>query len=198
MSWSIILPTFMFIFIAALPGRTTFVMLLLATRSRALPVFAGSVLAFLIQAMFSVFLGSLLGKFPQRWVNLGSGILFLFFTYRMWRERNTIEAVDLQGTSKLEKTFSVTARVAFLSVFAAEWGDVSQLAIASVAAHYTDHTMVWVSASLALALTAVVAITVGVHAHKVIHPKLIHMISIFVFGLVGIYYLVSSIPPLSN
>ena len=144
MNWTTIFPTFSFIFLASLPGRTTFIMLLLATRSRLLPVFTGSVFAFLIQSLISVSLGSLLGTLPHSWVNLGSGLLFLIFSFRMWLERNTVEIGDPQTKAKAARTFYSAARNAFLSVFAAEWGDVSQLAIASVAAHYSDPFMVWV------------------------------------------------------
>lgn len=193
MSWSTIFPTFSFIFLAALPGRTTFVMLLLATRSRALPVFAGSSVAFLIQSLISVFLGSLLGALPHHWVNLGSGLLFLIFSFRMWQERNAVSEDDSKLANKIEKTFWGASRNAFVAVFAAEWGDVSQLAIASVAAHYSDHVMVWVSASAALILITALAVGIGSHAHKVIHPKLIHSISTFVFGGVGFYFLIEAI-----
>lgn len=192
MNWSTVFPIFSFILLAALPGRTTFVILLLAARSRAFPVFIGSVLAFLIQSLISVLLGSLLGTLPQYWVKLGSGLLFLFFSFRMWREGDVIGTKDPHVTTSDTTNFSGILRNAFFSVFAAEWGDVSQLAIASVAAQYTDHLTVWGCAAFALTLTATLAVGIGSHAHKVVHPKLIHYISIFVFGGVGFYFLIEA------
>ena len=177
------------LFLAALPGRTTFLILLLAAKSRPIFVFIGSVFAFLIQASISVLFGGLLGKLPAQWVSLGSGILFVFFSFKMWRERN--EALEDDGYALMSHSGSswIGIKDSFLSVFIAEWGDVSQLAIASFAAQNPQPLTVWFGASVALSLTAALAVVVGSHSSKVFQPKQIHVFSMLVFAGVGACFL---------
>jgi putative Ca2+/H+ antiporter (TMEM165/GDT1 family) len=190
MNLSLFAQAFPFIFIAALPGRTTFVMLVMAARGRPWGIFWGAALAFAAQSLISVMLGTVLSLLPQGWVQLGAGLLFLGFAFLFWKEsRRTLRLeVDPAGG----KTFWTVARSAFLLVFAAEWGDVSQVAIASfTSSHSSQAVVVFVSAVLALWVIAGMAVTAGFHLKKALRPAQIQKAASLVFTAIGIYLIVS-------
>ena len=127
MNWTIFYLALPFVFIAALPGRTTFVMALLATRGQPLAVFIGSALAFLCQGLISVGLGRVFAFFPQFWIQLGAGLLFVDFSYSFWRESRKKDAEVSDVSSDAGTSFLKTFRSCFFVVFAAEWGTFHKL-----------------------------------------------------------------------
>ena len=194
MTWLHFASTTLLIFLAALPGRTTFLIMLLASKNRALATFSGSSLAFLAQSLISVLLGGWLSQFPQRYINFGCGLLFLYFAVATWREKTQTE--DPAATPDSRRRNEI--QQAFTLIFAAEWGDVSQLAIASIAAQQTGadsisvKLTVWLGAALALVMTSALATVVGSHSHRILHPRLISKTSALVFAGVGAYLLYQS------
>ena len=173
---------FTFIFLAALPGRTTFLMLLMAARGRALPVFLGALLAFGIQGAISVGLGSVFSFLPPRVLQLGVGVLLLYFAKSFWWESR--RATDL-GEVKLNSTNPIWS--AFLLIFAAEWGDVSQVAIASFSSRYQDRWMVFLGAVFALWLIAGIAVIAGKYLGRAISPTNIQRVAAIGFFVAGVY-----------
>ena len=76
------------IFIAEVPDKTAVATMVLATRHRALPVFAGTALALVVQSLIAVAAGGLLALLPPRPVHVGAGILFMVSAVLMWRSRD--------------------------------------------------------------------------------------------------------------
>src|SRR5438270_7443 len=113
---SIFLQAFVFIFLAALPGKTTFIMIVMAARNKHWPIFIGSLLAFLAQAFISVELGHLLAFIPAFLLPWGLALLLFFFAVRFWQES---KEKDYLENSSLTKHMS--AGTAFLLIFSAEW-----------------------------------------------------------------------------
>src|SRR5258708_32199753 len=66
-----------FVFLGELPDKTALATVVLATRHRPLPVFAGVALAFVIQSLVAVFAGSLIAFLPHQLVRTGAGLLFI-------------------------------------------------------------------------------------------------------------------------
>ena len=91
MNWQLFSSIYILIFLAELPDKTAFATLLLATKNSAMAVFFGVSLAFLIQTLVAVAFGSVIAFFPEKWVHLASGILFLVFAFMAWRDRNETE-----------------------------------------------------------------------------------------------------------
>ena len=127
--------TFTLIFIAELPDKTAFATLMLATRNHPTAVFLGVAAAFVIQCLVAVTFGSVLSLLPQVGVRIGSGILFLVFAIVMWRKKDSDETPEKQGKSK-KKTFLSATWGAFLVIFIAEWGDLTQISTAALAAQF--------------------------------------------------------------
>ena len=84
-------------------------------------------------------------------------------------------------------------------IFIAEWGDLTQIATASLAAKYShDKVTIFISALWALwalwAFTAV-AVRIGKNAEKWINPKKVQRISAGLFLIIGIYFLFDAYAP---
>ena len=86
------------IFVAELPDKTAVAALVLATRHRALPVFAGTALALIVQSLIAVAAGGLLALLPPRPVHIGAGLLFLVSAVSMWRSKDeATESTEGEG-----------------------------------------------------------------------------------------------------
>ncbi|HEY0493889.1 MAG TPA: TMEM165/GDT1 family protein, partial [Candidatus Dormibacteraeota bacterium] len=153
---------FLVVFLVELPDKTALATVLLATRNRPLPVFAGVALAFVIQTVVAVFAGSLIALLPHQLVRIGAGLLFIAMAVVVaWRTRRAQVAADagqLPGPSRGRQRPFITA---FSMIMLAEWGDLSQLATVAFQARYNQAVLVFVSATLALWAVTALAVLIG-------------------------------------
>lgn len=167
MIFSIVWTAFVLVAAVELPDKTMFATLVLASRFRALPVLTGVSAAFAVQTAIAVAAGSLLSLLPREWVALGVALLFAGGAVLLWRsadEEPGIPEGDAAVTGSPNQRELPAWRIAFASfgiTFLAEWGDLSQLATAGLAARYDDPLSVFVGAFAALLLIASLAVFVG-------------------------------------
>src|ERR1700733_2260561 len=161
------LSTFALIFVAELPDKTAIAALVLATRNNPWAVFIGSALAFLIQSMVAVLFGSLFGLLPPHIIHIASGLLFLVFAVMMGMRRQE----EKEPTPKV-LPFGKIVWTSFMVIFIAEWGDLTQLASATLVAKTHQMFTVFAASTLALWTTTAIAILLGHHAKKLINPRL--------------------------
>ena len=173
-----LLTSFVFIFLAAAPGRTTFVLMMLASQGKLKNIFAGAAAAFVIQSFISVLLGEILVLLPRLVVHLSAGILFIFFGYSFWIQSQRSLNIEIMPRE-------ISAKAVFLIVFMAEFGDVSQLAIATTAANSSSKLSVFMLAVLALWIITGIALMLGHNLKRLIKPSLIQKIAGLVFFVVG-------------
>jgi putative Ca2+/H+ antiporter (TMEM165/GDT1 family) len=178
------------IFIAELPDKTAVAALVLATRHRPLPVFLGTALALVVQSLVAVAAGGLLSLLPARPVHVAAGLLFLVSAVFMWRRDEEEEAEKDANDSGEPEHFSRALWKSFLVVFIAEWGDLTQLGTAALAARYRAPVTVFFAASCALCVVAALAVFVGNRLSAVIHPRHTQRAAAVVFVLLGIGLLV--------
>lgn len=153
---------FTIIFLLELPDKTALATLLLATRHRPLPIFLGSAAAFVIQSAVAVAAGSLLSLLPREPIRIGAGILFLVMAAVIVRQNLKKEEVDeAREIEREEQKHRRPFATAFLLVFVAEWGDLTQLATAALQARYRDPLTVFVAATAALWVVAAIAVVLG-------------------------------------
>jgi len=190
MNFSLALSIFGFIFIAELPDKTALASLVLATRYKPLAVFAGAAVAFVIQSLIAVLVGGLFSLLPESIVHRVAGVLFLVFAFFMWRRKDEDAEEKVEGTAPKEENFFRGAWSAFIVVFLAEWGDLTQLATATLQAKYRDPVSVFVGATLALWAVAAIAIVIGNRAGNLLNPKLIKGIAATIFALLGLALLI--------
>jgi putative Ca2+/H+ antiporter (TMEM165/GDT1 family) len=183
--WRIFATVFGVIFVAELPDKTALAALVLATRYRPWPVYLGTALALTVQSLIAIVAGKLLSLLPTRPVHIGAGVLFIVSAVFMWR-RNDEDEDEQGGTTSSEPTFGRALASTFGVVFIAEWGDLTQLGTAALAARYSKPLTVFLGATLALWAVAGIAVFVGNRAGKLMDPALTKKIAAIVFVLLGI------------
>ncbi|WP_086828415.1 TMEM165/GDT1 family protein [Streptomyces sp. NRRL B-24572] len=126
-----ILTAFGLIFLAELPDKTMFASLAMGTRMRPLYVWIGTSTAFLAHVAIAVGAGSLLGLLPGWSVKLVSALMFGFGAFMLLRGGGDDEADEGgRAVSGFWPVFST----AFMAVFISEWGDLTQITTANLAA----------------------------------------------------------------
>ena len=82
-------------------------------------------------------------------MHIGAGILFLVSAVIMWRRKEGAEGSTEAGDGR-EPSFLRAFASTFGVVFVAEWGDLTQLGTAALAARYKSPLLVFSAATLAL------------------------------------------------
>ena len=183
------LSIFGFIFIAELPDKTALASLVLATRYKPMVVFIGAALAFVIQSLIAILVGGVFALLPESIVHRAAGVLFLVFAFFMWRRSDEDEEKAEEDKAK-NASFLGGVWAAFIVVFLAEWGDLTQLATATLQAQYRDPVTVFVGATLALWAVAGIAIIIGNRAGKIFNPELTKRIAAVIFAGLGLALLI--------
>jgi putative Ca2+/H+ antiporter (TMEM165/GDT1 family) len=157
----IALTVFAVIFLAELPDKTALASLILGTRYRPSLVLLGMMAAFAVHVVIAIVAGSLLHLLPHRALEAVIGALFLAGAVLLLRGRE--EHAD-DGEEALDRAGMSTPRVLFTSfavIFVAEFGDLTQIVTANLAAKYHDPVTVGLSAVLALWAVGAIAIYGG-------------------------------------
>ncbi|WP_346621121.1 TMEM165/GDT1 family protein [Blastococcus sp. HT6-4] len=162
MVWSVVLAAFVLVLPVELPDKTLFASLVLATRFPPLPVFVGVGTAFGLQVAIAVTAGSLLSLLPEALVTGVVALLFLVGAVILWRSATSGAEDGGEAADGREQTsFLRAAAISFGVLFAAEWGDLSQLATAGLAARYEEPLSVFVGAWAALLVVSGLAVFLG-------------------------------------
>jgi putative Ca2+/H+ antiporter (TMEM165/GDT1 family) len=167
MDLAVIAISFATIFVVELPDKTFIAALVLSTRYKPIAVWVGVGLAFLVQTLVAVTAGTLVTFLPDDLIKAVAIAIFLIGAVVLFRtapgadagekvqeEEYAAKAVDARTGLK-----AVTA--SFLVLFAAEWGDLSQLLTISLVAQYHDHVSVFIGAWLALLTVSGLAVIAG-------------------------------------
>ncbi|MFH8514724.1 TMEM165/GDT1 family protein [Streptomyces gelaticus] len=128
-----ILTAFGLIFLAELPDKTMFASLAMGTRMRPLYVWFGTSSAFIVHVAIAVGAGSLIGLLPDWIVKLVSASLFAFGAFMLLRSGGGDDG-DEDGAAKTVTGFWPVYSTAFMAVFISEWGDLTQITTANLAA----------------------------------------------------------------
>ncbi|GAB2869164.1 TMEM165/GDT1 family protein [Nocardioides pacificus] len=156
--------TFAAIFVVELPDKTFLATLVLSTKFRPLYVWIGVGLAFTVQVGIAVALGKAAALLPEDLVQGAAALLFLAGAVLLLREARSHDAAD-DGSEFAEKAPAAQGWKAigasFLVLFAAEWGDLSQLLTLSLVAKYDDPVSVFVGSLGALLTVSGLAVLVG-------------------------------------
>lgn len=198
---------FILIFPAELPDKTFIATLVLSTRYRRLAVWIGVALAFAVQSAIAVAAGGLLSLLPQRLV---LGITFLLFAAGAvlmlvsgLRARSAEKAEEGNEAEEFEESAArhagastSTLRItitSFLVLFTAEWGDLSQLLTAGLAARTGEPFSVFLGAWVALILVAGIAVLIGGWLQKRVALWRIRLVSAAVLAALAAWTLVEFI-----
>jgi putative Ca2+/H+ antiporter (TMEM165/GDT1 family) len=134
--FAVVIAVFPIIFLGELPDKTMFASLVLSTRGRPFVVWLGAALAFVVHVVIAVTVGAALFHLVPHRV-LEALVAAMFFAGSALAIREAKKERD-QGPliAREVASHSQTLVTAFLVIFIAEWGDLTQILTANLAAHY--------------------------------------------------------------
>jgi len=192
MDWKLFVSTFTLISLAELPDKTVFAVLLMATKRDPRSTFVGVCMAFFVQSLIAVSLGRAISFFPEKWVHLATGFCFIAFAIALLRKGHEETELENEKIVKSDRrTFWRAVSSSFMVIFVAEWGDLTQLATASLEARFRSPVTIFTAATLALCTVAALAIVVGTQAKKFLHARLLNRLAAAAFAVVGLYFILS-------
>jgi Ca2+/H+ antiporter, TMEM165/GDT1 family len=192
---AIIATVFGLIFIGELPDKTAVASLVLGTRFPWPWVFTGIAGAFATHVVIAVSAGSLLTLLSHRGVEAVVAVLFLAGAVLIWREGlDQEEEEDAEVAAVAEDAgFWKVASIGYAVIFVAEWGDLTQILTANLAATYHNPLSVGIGAVLGLWAVGLLAILGGKTLLKVLPIKWITRIAAVVMIGLGVYSIVNVI-----
>ncbi len=164
--------SFLLIVAAEIGDKSQLVCMVLAARHRALPVMAGSVLAFAVLNTLAVVFGAAIANWiPEAMVYAVVAVLFLIFGVQALRAKAEPDqecATPATGQSIFWATFAL--------IFVAEFGDKTQLAVVGLSSASIP-LAVWIGATCALVVTSALGIWAGCTLLRRVPITLLHRIS---------------------
>ena len=196
MNLAVIGAVFAVIFVGELPDKTMVASLVMSTRGRPLAVWLGAAPAFVVHVVIATTLGTVVFHLlPPRTVDAVVALIFLagagLALHEAIRERR--RNADPEPRPVPPSRPGRTAATSFGVIFAAEWGDLTQLLTANLAVHYHAPLSVATGAILALWAVAAIAVTGGRWLSRVIDPFLIRVVTAVLLGGFGIYSAVAAL-----
>lgn len=194
----IIVTVFALAFVAELPDKSAVAGLVLGTRFPWPWVFTGIAAAFLTHVVIAVSAGQLLHLLPGRTVEGVVAVLFLLGAFLIWREGAHQDDVEAEGEAEAASVsdgagFLKVASLGYGVIFVAEWGDLTQILTANLAAKYGDPLSVGVGVTLGLWSVALLAILGGRTLLKFLPIVWITRVAAVVMVVLGILSAVSAI-----
>lgn len=166
--FTIVALTFAAIFVVELPDKTFLATLVLSTKYRPLYVWIGVGLAFMVQVTVAVLFGQAVSLLPEELVRTVAALMFLLGAVLLVRTARTTSAQEaddlgLDSEAALPAAPSAVRIIAtsFLVLFAAEWGDLSQILTLTLAARYDAPLSVFLGSWGALLTVSALAALVG-------------------------------------
>jgi putative Ca2+/H+ antiporter (TMEM165/GDT1 family) len=188
---------FAVILLVELPDKTLVASLVLSTRYRPRPVLVGVALAFAVQCVIAASAGGVLTLLPRRAVEAVVAGLFAIGAALLIRE--SFEKGDDDVALAEQRETASTRRIiatAFGVLFAAEWGDASQIATAGLVARHggVAHAVATaLGAWVALVVVAVLAVVAGRVVVRRVPLHLVHRVAGLLFAAFAVLAAVAAI-----
>ncbi len=174
------------VFLAELPDKTALAGLVLGTRYRASYVFAGVAAAFALHVVLAVAAGSVLTLLPQQLVHALTGVLFLGGAAVLLMKK---DEEDEEIRKPEDQSFWKVSGAGFMLILVAEFGDLTQIMTANLAARYDDPLSVGLGAVLALWAVAGLGIVGGKALMKRVPLRLITKVAALLMLGLGVWSL---------
>lgn len=183
------------IVLVELPDKTIVATLVLSTRYRRRPVLAGVAAAFALQCVIAVTAGGLLHLLPPRILEAVVALLFAAGAVLLFRESVATEDEQLAAGAPTGPGLSDRRvfGISFGVLFAAEWGDASQLATAGLVARYGQPVATGLGAFVALLCVATLAVLIGKVILRKVPLRLVHRIAAVAFTVFALVAAVAAI-----
>ncbi|MFJ7154501.1 TMEM165/GDT1 family protein [Streptomyces sp. NPDC101118] len=185
-SFTILAIVFGVVFLAELPDKTALAGLMLGTRYRASYVFAGVAAAFAVHVALAIAAGGVLTLLPHRLVQAFVGVLFLIGAAMLLLKKDEGEE---SVKAPEDQSFWKVSGAGFMLILVAEFGDLTQIMTANLAARYDDPVSVGLGAVLALWAVAGLGILGGRTLMKRVPLRLITKIAACVMAALAVFSL---------
>ncbi|MER5930792.1 TMEM165/GDT1 family protein [Streptomyces sp. NPDC002054] len=189
-SFSILAIAFGVVFLAELPDKTALAGLMLGTRYRASYVFAGVAAAFTVHVALAIAAGSVLTLLPHRLVQAVVGLLFLAGAVMLLMKKDD-GGEEIKAPA--DQSFWKVSGAGFMLILVAEFGDLTQIMTANLAARYDNPVSVGLGAVLALWAVAGIGILGGRTLMKYVPLSLITKIAAAVMAALAAFSLYEAI-----
>lgn len=176
---------------AELPDKTMVATIVLVARYRRPGfVWLGAVGAFTVHVVVAVLAGSAISLLPDVAVKIAVAALFSVGAVVLFRAGRSSEARIETGEPEIEATAAATLAGSFGLIVIAEWGDLTQLATASLAAGSGKPIATGLGSLAALATVAGVAVTFGRQLVARVPIHRVNYVGAAVFAALAIWTLV--------
>jgi Ca2+/H+ antiporter, TMEM165/GDT1 family len=151
--------------------------------------------AFAVQCVIAVTAGGLLHLLPRWAVEGAVAVLFAVGSALLLHEGfSEPEHIDIEAAeARIAAPFWRIVLTAFGVIFAAEWGDASQLATAALAARLGSPVAVGLGAWVALTVVAAVAVVAGQVIIKRVPVRIVHRLAGVLFAVFAVVAAVGAI-----
>jgi len=192
--------SFALIFPVELPDKTFVAALVLSTRYRPLAVWVGVGLAFGVQCLVAVTAGAAVSYLPSWIVHALStamfavGAVLLLIAAPGADSGEKKQEEEFSAKSAMDRTGLRAVLASFLLIFAAEWGDLSQILTLNLVAKYGGPVSVFFGAWAALLVVSGLAVVGGRVLLRYMRLSVLHYIAAgvcLVFAGVGVYQLIT-------
>jgi putative Ca2+/H+ antiporter (TMEM165/GDT1 family) len=179
---AVIAITFGAIFVVELPDKTFIAALVLSTRYKPLAVWVGVGTAFLVQTLIAVTIGKAVTLLPDTIVKSVAAAIFVIGAVLLFREAPKADAEEAETEEEYAakateaRTGFRAVLASFLVLFAAEWGDLSQLLTISLVGRFHQPASVFVGAWVALLVVSGLACVMGRVLLRYVKLSVIHYV----------------------
>ena len=174
----VLFTTFLLILPAELPDKSFVASIVLASRLSRSAVWSGATVAFGLQMAIAVTAGQLLTALPRIYVLLVVIALFSFGAFLLLRQGFHGDSEDDDVEVKEQpKSWWRSALVTFGLLFAAEWGDLTQLIAAAQSARTDQPLSVGLGAWFALMLISALGVSVGKWLRERISVRVLNIVA---------------------
>ena len=185
MDLAIAATVFPLVFLGELPDKTMFASLVLASRGRPFAVWVGAAAAFAVHVVIAVSVGVALFKIlPHRIVDALVAALFLAGAVYSFLIRNQ------EGETAEVSAARSPLRTAFTAggvIFIAEWGDLTQILTANLAARYHSALSVGIGALAGLWAVAAIAVASGTGLLRIVSVHTLRIATAVVLVALAVY-----------
>ncbi len=194
MNLGVILTVFALVFVAELPDKTMIATVVMGSRFRPVLVWIGATAAFLVHVTVAVAIGRLLELLPHRWVEGVTALLFaagaaylLFVPEKAEEKKGEEEGEENEEDRRGLRVIST----AFVVILVGEFGDLTQILTANLAAKYDKPSSVFIGAIVALSSVAAIGAFGGRALVRIIPLSVIRKVGGVLLAGFAVYTLVS-------
>ena len=174
------------IFVAEMGDKTQLLLVAMAGKYKIPHILTGTWLATIVLNLMAVGVGAALSRYlDMRIIKLVAGAAFFWFAYAALQSDDEEEEQKEMGP-RLSPVFAI-----FGSFFIGELGDKTQLSAITLAANYTNHSLmnavyVFLGCTLGLILADLIGLIAGVILKSKLPSKALNILSFIIFAVFGV------------